>query len=150
MFAPINILAMTEADYRTLNSYQEQAEQLMGQGDPNGAALTIGKAALLASQIIKGPPKGESGRLEDLLASFYRTQEHAYRAIALFQQSGSQPPASSGVCQTLAQSSTQYSRTTTILKSLPSREIVLPTLHQQLKEWEEMLREIEKDLGCVR
>ena len=90
-------IGLTETDRRTLNKLQEQAERAMGQGDPDGAAITIGKAALLASQIARDLSDKTLSHVEKTLASLYRTQEHTYRAIALFQQSGSQTPASLGL-----------------------------------------------------
>ena len=142
--------AVTDAQYRTLTSYQSQADQLMGQGDPHGAAITISKAALLASQLVQEVGQDGSRQIVRTLASFFRTQEHAYRAIALYQQSGSQPPASSGVCQTLAQSLTQYSQTSQLLQSVPEQETALWRNLTQLKEWEELLGEIKIEFGCDR
>ena len=143
-------IGLTDRDFQALNRYQVQAEEAIGQGDPNGAALTIGRAALLAAQLGGNSRSKPTNRLEHVLASFYRTQEHTYRAIALFQQSGSQPPASRGVCQTLEQGQQQAIHTTHLYHTLPLEEKILPTLPQQFSEWEEMIQEIKRDLRCVK
>lgn len=143
-------IGFTDADRRTLDMLQEQAEHAISQGDPDGAALTIGKAALFTSQIARDISDTSSGQIEHTLASLYRTQEHTYRAIALFQQGGSQTPASFGVCQTVAQGMAQSAQSKTLLEAQTGDQTSKASLGQQIKEWEEMLQELEKEFGCTR
>ena len=147
---PLLTIALTETDRLTLNKLQEQAIQAMGQGDPDGAAITIGKAALLASQIAPDNSGKTDSPVDKLLVSLYRTQEHTYRAIALFQQSGSQTPASFGVCQTVAQGMLQSAHSKALIEGHLPEETSVSSFHQQVREWEETLQELEKEFGCAR
>jgi len=86
-----------------LDRLRARAEEAIGNDDPDGAALSMGRAALMAKQLAK------SHRDEPATARFYqgaeplfRAQEHGYRAVALFRRAGGQLPASSGVCGSLA------------------------------------------------
>jgi len=143
-------MGMTETDRRSLDMLQEQAERAMSQGDPSGAAITIGKAALLASQISRDFSDSTRGQVEKTLSSLYRTQEHTYRAIALFQQGGSYTPASYGVCQTVAQGIAQSAQSNALIDSHVIEETSMPTLNRQVREWEETLQELEREFGCVK
>src|SRR5262245_903436 len=86
-----------------LNRLEAKAEDAISNDDPDAAALNMGRAALLAKQL------GKKHRDEAALAALYqgaeplfRSQEHGYRAMALFRRAGGQLPASSGVCGSLA------------------------------------------------
>ena len=143
-------IGLTETDRLTLNKLQEQAEQAMGQGDPDGAAITIGKAALLASQITRDMPDKTVSPVDNFLVSLYRTQEHTYRAIALFQQSGSQTPASFSVCQTIAQGMVQSAHSKALIEGHQPKETSVSSFHQQVREWDESLQELKKEFGCTK
>ena len=78
-----------------------KAEEAIANGDPDGAAMNSGKAALMAAQLA-GRQKDESTEAWYRGAeALFRAQEHAYRALALFQRAGGQPPASTGVCSSI-------------------------------------------------
>lgn len=87
-----------------------KAEEAMANDDPESAAMNMGRAALMANLLAKTHQENvaavhlfQGGEL------LFRSQEHSYRAIALFRRAGGQLPASSGVCGSLllAQSSLQ-------------------------------------------
>ena len=88
---------------RELSRLQAQAEDAMAQGDPQGAANSIGRAALLASQLDKQQVSDATPQPPyRLMVDLFRTQEQVYRAMALFQQSGERTPVSSGICSLLS------------------------------------------------
>ena len=74
------------------------------QGDFFGAALTMGKAALLSSLLSKETQSNHSIQRHLIQENLYRTREQIYRAYALFQQSGETFPVPSAVCMTLTRS----------------------------------------------
>ena len=121
----------------------------MSMGDPQGAALNSGKAALmaafLANQETQPVPQAQFHSLEALL----RAQEHVYRAIALFQQSGEHVPASSGVCGTMSMASTHQMKATTFLPNSLSVVPLLQNLPIELQEWKETIEELDTEFGCL-
>ena len=87
-----------------------KAEEAIGNDDPEGAAMNMGRAALMAKLLAKTyQADGSAVRLFQGAETLFRSQEHGYRAMALFRRAGGQLPASSGVCGSLsfAQSSLQ-------------------------------------------
>lgn len=88
-----------------------KAEEAIANDDPDGAAMSAGRAALMAAQLAKKHASGPAMRLYQGAESLFRSQEHAYRALSLFRRAGGQLPASSGVCGSLrlAQGSIQQS-----------------------------------------
>ncbi len=117
----------------------------MAQGDPQEAAISIGRAALLASQLGKHavtnhPPYG-------LIVDLFRTQEQVYRAVALFQEGGERTPVSSGTCSLLSLGRQHADQA---LKNPSATDEDHATLHQQTMEWLEIIRELQRDWGCRR
>ena len=80
---------------------EDKAEDAIAQGDPNGAALTIGKAALMASVLAEKETNPQTRQIYDGAEALFRAQENGYRALALFEQAGGQLPPPGGVCQLL-------------------------------------------------
>ncbi len=118
----------------------------MAQGDPQGAAISIGRAALLASQL--GNHSKAGPRPYRLMVDLFRTQEQVYRAIALFQQSGEQTPVSSGICSLLIQGKHHAARA---LKrnSTPEEEQALnEPLRRQTTEWLETVQDLQREWDC--
>lgn len=72
--------------------------------------MMMGRAALLAAQVAKKQVGWSAGFYKSQEALF-RSQEHTYRAMALFRRAGGQLPASSGVCGSLALARTALSHT---------------------------------------
>ena len=78
-----------------------KAQEAMGNDDAEGAAMTMGRAALMALQLGKREADRPSGRVLRGAEHLFRSQEHGYRALALFRRAGEGLPASSGVCGSL-------------------------------------------------
>lgn len=78
-----------------------KAEDAIANGDADGAAMNSGKAALMAAQLAKQQADEAAAGWYRGAEALFRAQEHAYRALALFQRAGGQPPASTGVCQSI-------------------------------------------------
>ncbi len=107
-------LAQVIGNEAEMDRLQGKAEEAMASDDPEGAAMTLGRAALLAKFLAKTHREdGSAVRLFQGAETLFRSQEHSYRAMALFRRAGGQLPASSGVCGslTLAQSSLQQALT---------------------------------------
>lgn len=133
-----------------LTRLRNEADKAISIGDPQGAALNSGKAALMvaimAKQEIQLQRKAQFHSLEFLL----RTQEHVYRAIALFQQGGEHIPASSGVCGTLSQASSHQENAQILLPNLLSEDPQFQNLPSELQEWKETTEELHADFGCLQ
>lgn len=86
-----------------MDRLKTKAEDAMANDDPEGAAMSMGRAALMAKQLtMKHKDAALAARVYQGAESLFRSQEHAYRAMALFRRAGGQLPASSGVCGSLA------------------------------------------------
>ncbi len=111
----VSCLAASEAQVMGEEAEMERlrvkAEEAIANDDPDGAAMSAGRAALMAAQLAKNQNAGPAMRLYQGAESLFRSQEHAYRALSLFRRAGGQLPASSGVCGSLrlARSSLQHS-----------------------------------------
>ncbi len=131
-----------------LSRLQMQAEDSMAQGDPQGAAISIGRAALLAFQLSKQQMPQTDQPPYRLMVDLFRTQEQVYRAIALFQQSGEQTPVSSGICILL----TLGRQHATQARENSSPTAADPTLHEPLQkqttEWLEIVQELQQEWDC--
>ncbi len=99
--------AQVIGDEAEMERLHAKAEEAIANGDAEGAAMNMGRAALMASQLQKRESHPLRQRYLRGSESLFRGQEHAYRALALFHRAGGQLPASSGVCGSLrmAQSS---------------------------------------------
>lgn len=93
--------AQTIGEEAELDRLQARAEESMANGDAEGAAMSMGRAALMASQLGKRFGDQPKGLVYRGAETFFRAQEQGYRALALFHRAGGQAPASSGVCHTL-------------------------------------------------
>lgn len=86
-----------------MDRLQGKAEEAMVNDDPEGAAMTMGRAALVAKLLAKThQDDGAAVRVFQGAETLFRSQEHSYRAMALFRRAGGQLPASSGVCGSLS------------------------------------------------
>jgi hypothetical protein len=77
---------------------------------------------------------GASARLYQGAEALFRSQEHGYRAMALFRRAGGQLPASSGVCGSLAlaQGSVQHA-----VSDLDAGDPAPEALRERVKRWRE-------------
>ena len=131
---------------RELSRLQTKAEDAMAQGDPQGAANSIGRAALLASQLDK--PSDATQPPYRIMVDLFRAQEQVYRAIALFQQSGERTPASSGICSLLSQGRQHAFQALENHSATAPDHAVHDHLHQQTMEWQEIIQELQHDWDC--
>ena len=96
-------LAQVTGDAAELDRLRVKAEEAIGNDDPEGAAMSMGRAALMAKRLGQVHRDDVTAvRLYQGAESLFRSQEHGYRAMALFRRAGGQLPASSGVCGSLA------------------------------------------------
>ena len=131
---------------RELSRLQAQAEDAMAQGDPQGAANSIGRAALLASQLDK---QSDATRPPyRIMVDLFRAQEQVYRAIALFQQGGERTPASSGICSLLSQGRQHAFRALENHSATTADQAVHDHVHQQTTEWLEIIQELQQEWAC--
>lgn len=129
-----------------LSRLQTQAENAMAQGDPQGAANSIGRAALLASQLDK---QSDATRPPyRIMVDLFRTQEQVYRALALFQQSGERTPASSGICSLLSQGRQHAVRALEQNSATTASPAVYERLQRETMEWLETVQEVQQEWDC--
>ena len=136
-----------------MDRLEQRAEDAMANGDPEGAAQSIGKAALMAALIGQKEETHNSRLLYQAAESLFRGQEEGYRAIALFERAGGQPPASQGVCQYLFHAAEIVKESGNDLKALRDFNNESLRLHQQryiarTKEWEDLLHGLQQDFFC--
>lgn len=119
--------------------------------------MAMGRAALMAKFLAKtnqedGQEDGSAVRLFQGAETLFRSQEHSYRAMALFRRAGGQLPASSGVCGSLslAQSSLHQALTTlTQESSAPGpRTAKALQLQQAAADWGTVIDSIIADYQC--
>ncbi|MEP7150844.1 MAG: hypothetical protein ABI856_03965 [Nitrospira sp.] len=84
-----------------LDRLRTKAEEALGHEDAEGAAMSMGRAALMAAQLAKRQTDPVSKQVFKATEHLYRSQEHGYRAVALFRRAGGELPASAGVCGSL-------------------------------------------------
>jgi hypothetical protein len=95
------VAAQVVGDDAEMARLRLKGEEAMANDDPDGAAMMMGRAALLAAQVSK-TQAGLNALTTTAHEALFRSQEHTYRAVALFRRAGGQLPASSGVCGSLA------------------------------------------------
>ncbi len=131
---------------------EHQANDLAAQDDPDGAALAIGKAAMMAKIITQQQGEPLIRSLFESVGKFFRGKEYAYRALAIFQQTGGQPPAPRGVCQFLEQAEELITQSHASLADITNLKPPSDSHHQryvsQLKQWRGILPELTRDLAC--
>jgi len=95
--------AQTIGDEFEMERLRVRAEEAVANDDPEAAAMNIGRAGLMAKLLAKTHQEDVSAvRLFQGAETLFRSQEHGYRAMALFRRAGGQLPASSGVCGSLS------------------------------------------------
>ena len=131
-----------------------KAEEAMANGDLNGATLAIGRAALMASVLAKKEINSQAQLVYEGAEDLFRTQENAYRALALFEQAGGQAPAPFGVCQLLSLSEKHgISATKKLNQVTPGsggniREFY-DRLLEKTSEWLQIVHNLRADFSCT-
>jgi hypothetical protein len=137
-----------------MDRLEQRAEDAIANGDPEGAALSIGKAALMAALLAQKEQQSQNARvLYQAAETLFRGQEQGYRALALFERAGGQPPASKGVCQFLSHAVEMVKESQNGLKALEDINNESLRERQQrhiakTKEWEGLLQGLQLDLSC--
>jgi len=140
--------AQQHGDATELMRLQHAAEEAISVGDPQGAALNTGKAALMAAKLAKQETVSASRDNYHGLEALLRAQESVYRAMALFQQSGGHIPVSSGICQSLTLASSQQKKAATLLTHAMTEKALFQNLAGELQEWKETIEELTIDFQC--
>lgn len=140
-----------EAEMKRL---ERRAEDSIAAGDAEGAAMSMGKAALMAAQLGKRDEREAVRLLFQGVARLFRAQEHAYRAVALFERAGGQPPASSGVCATIGLADRDIMVAGKVLSGPESADLDHPS--QRMREhyqriaadWVDTIHGLRADFDC--
>jgi hypothetical protein len=153
LFAAPLVSAQVPGEEAELARLRAKAEDAMANDDPDGAATSTGRAALMASQLAK-KQEGFKRDLYKATESLLRSQEHAYRAMALFRRAGNQLPASSGVCGSLALAQGTLNHADQSLDELPARAPTRPLsddakqLRESAENWRTVIESIIADYQC--
>ena len=136
-----------------MDRLEEQADDLAAQADPEGAALAIGKAAMMAELLTQENPTAPAKTIFQAASRLYRAQELGLRALALFQRTGGTPPAPVGVCQYLDQANLKLDDSKDFLENTPLTSPEEPKnrrdhLLKKSEEWRSLLQGLHEDLEC--
>jgi hypothetical protein len=136
-----------------MDRLEQRADDAIASRDAEGAAQSIGKAALMASLIGRKEETQNSRLLYQAAETLFRGQEQGYRAIALFERAGGQPPASKGVCQYLNHAAEMVKESGNDLKAIRDFNNESLRLRQQrhiarTKEWGDLLQGLQQDFSC--
>jgi len=136
-----------------MDRLEVKAEEAMANGDPNGATLAIGRAALMASVLAKQQNNPQIKLVYEGAEALFRAQENAYRALAIFEQAGGQLPASSGVCQLLNLAEKHgTSATEKLMQATPNSSGDTTDLYNRVtertQEWVPIIEDLQADFSC--
>ncbi len=136
-----------------MNRLEQQADDLASQNDPEGAALAIGKAAMMADLLVSTTEQSTAKNIFQAASHLYRGQELGLRALALFQQTGGTPPAPPGVCHYLFQGRNKLNHSMKFLtenSAIPMDDLLNRRNHliQKNEEWRELFQGLQEELAC--
>ena len=136
-----------------MNRLEQQADDLAAQDDPDGAALSIGKAAMMADLLRKIAQEPRARNIFEAASHLYRGQEFGLRALALFNQTGGRPPAPAGVCHFLFQGNKKLNQSMKLLtknSSIAQEHLQMTHTHlvHKNEEWESLLQDLSEDFAC--
>jgi hypothetical protein len=136
-----------------MDRLEQRADDAISNGDPEGAALSIGKAALMAALIAQKEESQNRRSLYRAAETLFRGQEEGYRALALFERAGGQPPASKGVCQFLSHAAEMVKESQDDLKTLVdfNNESLRERRERHIaktEEWGGLLQVLQQDFSC--
>ena len=140
-----------EAELKRLRA---KAEEAMGNEDAEGAAISMGRAALMAAQLSKRYTDPVLKQTYSAAEHLYRSQEHGYRAMALFRRAGGELPASAGVCGSLQLGQLELNHVKTSLdppqQNIPdeaARARIKP-LQEAADDWAIVLSSMQGEFHC--
>jgi hypothetical protein len=137
-----------------LDRLRAKAEDAMGNDDAEGAAMNMGRAALMAAQLGKRQTEPALRQAFKATEHLYRSQEHGYRGLALFRRAGGELPASAGVCGSLqlAQLELQHTQESLAQSVTPDRPDAasprLPAIRQTTDDWAIVLSSMQGEFRC--
>jgi hypothetical protein len=131
-----------------LERLQNKAEEAMANDDADGAAMNIGKAALMAGQLANRQKDVGRGQWYRGAESLFRAQEHTYRAQALFVRAGGQLPASSGVCGSMKLAKQSLGKAVVLLVDADPGDGRLQHLHTIATDWVKTIDGMTADFQC--
>jgi hypothetical protein len=145
--------AQQTGEQAEMDRLEQQADDLAAQTDPEGAALAIGKAAMMADFLSQNAQDSHAAQEFESTAFLFRAQEHGLRALALFEQAGGTPPASGGICHYLIQGHKKLHRSKELLMHIPAmRQMEMPDRRERrlekIVEWKTLLRILHEDFEC--
>lgn len=147
-------LAQVVGEEAELDRLRAKAEDAMGNDDAEGAAMNMGRAALMAAQLGKRQTEPALRQVFKATEHLYRSQEHGYRGVALFRRAGGELPASAGVCGSLqlAQLELQHAQDT-LAASEPTDTPTtaspkLPAIRQTADDWAIVLSSMQGEFRC--
>ncbi|WHZ21093.1 MAG: hypothetical protein OJF47_000205 [Nitrospira sp.] len=147
-------LAQVMGEEAELDRLRAKAEEAMGNDDAEGAAMSMGRAALMAAQLAKRQAEPAPRELWKATEHLYRSQEHGYRAIALFRRAGGELPASAGVCGSLqlAQLELQHAQEALSRPDAAEGKDTASTrrkaAHQSMEDWSIVLGSMQGEFRC--
>ena len=137
-----------------LDRLRVKAEDAMGNDDAEGAAMNMGRAALMAMQLRKRHPEPAVRQAFTATEHLYRSQEHGYRGLALFRRAGGELPASAGVCGSLQLAQLELHHAQDTLAAPDPTETPttaspkLPALRQTADDWAIVLSSMQGEFRC--
>lgn len=147
---PATSLAQVRGDEAELGRLQAKAEDAIANDDPDGGAMMMGRAALLSAQMGKRQ-EGWQALFFKGQEALFRSQEHTYRAMALFRRAGGQLPASSGVCGSLALANTSLGHVAEVpapAQTDPSGIESARRLHDSADHWRTVIEAMIAEYQC--
>ena len=148
--SPLLSDAQVVGDEAERGRLQSKAEDAIGNDDADGAAMMMGRAALLAAQLSKRET-GWNTAFRKGQEALFRSQEHTYRAMALFRRAGGQLPASSGVCGSLALGHTALTHVAEGKEPFPQDTRLLAEarrLQESAKNWQQVIDSLVAEYQC--
>ncbi len=137
-----------------LDRLRTKAEEAMGNDDAEGAAMNMGRAALMAAQLATRQTEAAPRRTFKVTEHLYRSQEHGYRAVALFRRAGGELPASAGVCGSLQLAQLELQHAQEALTRLEPAErqdrasARLTAIRQTTDDWAIVLASMQGEFRC--
>jgi hypothetical protein len=144
-------LAQVMGPKAEMERLEQRAEDSIANGDPEAAAMNMGKAALMALELGKRQQVDTMVTYFKGLERLFRAQEHTYRAVALFERAGSTTPASSGVCATIRLAGRRIAESVAILNQ---PDLTFPSLDERDRyrtlatDWVGTIEALKSDFQC--
>jgi hypothetical protein len=151
-----SVHAQVTGDEAELDRLRIKAEDAMANDDPEGAAMSMGRAALMTIHLAKRAGDPNRAKMFRGTEHLLRSQEHGYRALALFRRAGGQLPASTGVCGSLQLAHTEAQQSLQTLDEPLHAEQPDPrtiqhagSLRQAAEDWVTVLSSMHTDFQCA-